>query len=109
VINARGAGCNQAQLRGVNSTICSGLASGLYAIDYAAEFLRLGRAKYLLAGGMEEVCEEAAAHSSGWDWHRLPGYRSFQLTGMKNGCGEGSALWLLESEETATAREQDRS
>ena len=61
VINApAGQAAIKHKLRGVNSTICSGLASGLYAIDYAADFLRFGRAKYLLAGGMDEVCEESA-------------------------------------------------
>ena len=39
------------KLRGVNSTISAGLVSGLYAIHYAAEFLRFGRATALLAGG----------------------------------------------------------
>jgi 3-oxoacyl-[acyl-carrier-protein] synthase II len=47
------------KLRGVNSTISSGLSSGLYAIHYAAEFLRLGRAQTLLAGGVEELCQES--------------------------------------------------
>ena len=61
VINApAGQAAIKHKLRGVNSTICAGLASGLYAIQYAAEFLRFGRARYLMAGGMEEVCDEAA-------------------------------------------------
>ena len=47
------------KLRGVNSTISAGLVSGLYAIHYAAEFLRFGRATALLAGGVEELCEES--------------------------------------------------
>src|SRR5215470_4053329 len=47
------------KLRGVNSTISAGLVSGLYAIHYAAEFLTLGRATALLAGGVEELCEES--------------------------------------------------
>ncbi len=106
VINApAGQAAIKHKLRGVNSTICSGLASGLYAIDYAAEFLRLGRAKYLLAGGMEEVCEEAAE-----------GFKRLGLTSpsgtprpFANGrdgtvAGEGAGLWILESEETAKAR-----
>src|SRR5437870_8596242 len=47
------------KLRGVNSTISAGLVSGLYAIHYAAEFLRFGRATALLAGGAAESREEA--------------------------------------------------
>ncbi len=91
VINApAGQAAIKHKLRGVNSTICSGLASGLYAIDYAAEFLRLGRAKHLLAGGMEEVCEETV--------------EGFQKLGLTSPPGEGAALWMLETEETATSR-----
>ena len=106
VINApAGQAAIKHKLRGVNSTICSGLASGLYAIDYAAEFLRMGRAKYLLAGGMEEVCEEAAT-----------GFERLQLTSSSGAvhpfgtgrdgtaAGEGAALWMLESEDTAKSR-----
>lgn len=106
VINApAGQAAIKHKLRGVNSTICAGLSSGLYAIHYAVEFLRFGRAQYLLAGGMEEVCEEAAL-----------GFRKLQLasaTGTarpfasdRDGTvpGEGSALWMLETEETAVSR-----
>ena len=93
------------KLRGVNSTVCAGFASGLFAMHYAAEFLRFGRAKVLLAGGVEELCEESAL--------------GFRKTGAasQSGCvrpfagdrdgvapGEGSALWTLESEEAALAR-----
>ena len=92
------------KLRGVNSTICCGLSSGLQAINYAAEFLRFGRARVLLAGGVEELCEESLG--------------GFVKTGIASstgkvspfGCGrdgtlpgEGSALWVLETEEGARA------
>lgn len=106
VINApAGQAAIKHNLRGVNSTICSGLASGLYAIDNAAEFIRLGRAKYLLAGGMEEVCEEAAV-----GFQRLnltsPSGAARPFASDRDGtvAGEGSALWMLESEETAKSR-----
>jgi len=93
------------KLRGVNSTISAGLVSGLYAIHYAAEFLRFGRAKALLAGGVEELCEES--------------FLSFRKVGVtsprgrvepfapgRDGVvlGEGSALWMLETEDSARAR-----
>jgi 3-oxoacyl-[acyl-carrier-protein] synthase II len=93
------------KLRGVNSTLSAGFASGLLAIHYAAEFLRFGRAKALLAGGVEELCEESAL-----------AFRKLQIA-SPTGCprpfaanrdgiapGEGSALWMLELEETALAR-----
>jgi len=57
VINApAGQSAIKHRLRGVNSTVCAGLASGLHAIAYAADFLRFGRARALLAGGVEELC-----------------------------------------------------
>jgi 3-oxoacyl-[acyl-carrier-protein] synthase II len=94
VINApAGQAAIKHKLRGVNSTICAGLASGLIAIQYAAEFLRFGRAKYLMAGGMEEVCDEAAL--------------AFTILGLAHdgtAAGEGSALWMLETEQTARER-----
>lgn len=76
------------KLRGVNSTVCAGFASGLFAIHYAAEFLRFGRARALLAGGVEEICEESVL--------------AFRRTGIAP--GEGAALWVLEPEESALAR-----
>jgi len=62
------------KLRGVNSTISAGLVSGLYAIHYAAEFLRFRRATALLAGGVEELAEES--------------YLSFQKAGWTSVAGE---------------------
>jgi 3-oxoacyl-[acyl-carrier-protein] synthase II len=108
VINApAGQAAIKHKLRGVNSTVCCGLASGLYAINYAAEFLRFGRARYLMAGGMEEVCDEAALGfqklglvSSSRSVHPFGEHRD------GTAAGEGSALWMLETEETAQSRGQ---
>ncbi len=93
------------RLRGVNSTISAGLVSGIYAIHYAMEFLRFGRAKAILAGGVEELCEESylscrkAGITSPQDRIRpfAPGRDGTVL-------GEGSALWALETEESALRR-----
>jgi 3-oxoacyl-[acyl-carrier-protein] synthase II len=106
VINsASGQAAIRYRLRGLNSSVCSGLASALYALNYAAECLRFGRAEMLLAGGAEELCDESM--------------QGFLKTGVASpsGCalpfdaerdgtvpGEGCALWLLESEESAAAR-----
>ena len=93
------------KLRGINSTVCAGLASGLYAIHCGADFLRFGRARILLAGGVEELCEESVL--------------GFCKTGITSpsGCphpfgkdrdgtvlGEGSALLVLELADAAIAR-----
>jgi len=106
VINApAGQAAIKHKLRGVNSTICAGLASGLYAIQYAAEFLRFGRARYLMAGGMEEVCDEAALGFRKLGIESPTGVaRPFGTDRDGAAAGEGSALWMLETEETARAR-----
>jgi len=92
------------RLRGVNSTISAGLVSGLYAIHYAMEFLRLGRARALLAGGVEELCEESylSCRKAGITSTRG---RLMPFAPDRDGTvlGEGSALWVLE---TGTAAEQ---
>jgi len=93
------------KLRGVNSTISAGLASGLYAIHYAAEFLRLGRAEALLAGAVEELCQES-----------FLGFHKLNLVSQNGSIkafgedrdgtipGEGSAAWMIETEEHARGR-----
>lgn len=46
------------KIKGFNATISTGFTSGLDAINYAADFIRLNRAKAALAGGVEELCLE---------------------------------------------------
>lgn len=106
VINApAGQAAIKHKLRGVNSTICAGLGSGLHAIHYAAEFLRFGRARCLMAGGMEEVCEEASLGFIKLGISSRTG-RTRPFAADRDGAvpGEGSALWMLERDETALAR-----
>ncbi len=93
------------RLRGVNSTISAGLVSGLYAIHYAMEFLRLGRARALLAGGVEELCEESylSCRKAGITSERGK-LRPFAADRDGTVLGEGSALWVLETFETAAQR-----
>ncbi len=93
------------KLRGVNSTISAGLASGLYAIHYATEFLRFGRATALLAGGVEELCEESF-FSFGKVGVLSPTGRLQPFGTDRDGIvlGEGSALWMLETAASAQAR-----
>ncbi len=52
---------------GLNSTISTGTASGLDAIIYASDFLRLGRGKAVLAGGVHGLTPDIfwGAYSSG--------------------------------------------
>jgi 3-oxoacyl-[acyl-carrier-protein] synthase II len=46
------------QIKGFNTTISTGFCAGLDAVSYAVDFIRLGRADIVLAGGVEELCEE---------------------------------------------------
>ena len=106
VINApAGQAAIKLKLRGVNSTVCGGLASGLIAINYAADFLRFGRARWLMAGGMEEVCDEAALGFRKLGMATPSGeVHPFDSASKGTAAGEGAALWMLETEESAKTR-----
>lgn len=90
-------------LRGINSTISTGLTSGLQAIAYATDVIRSGRARAILAGGAEEMCFESFY---GFDRAGLL-CRSDEHAGdfpipfdkRRNGfaLGEGAALLMLEN------------
>jgi 3-oxoacyl-[acyl-carrier-protein] synthase II len=92
-------------LRGVNSTICAGSAAALHALNCAAEFIRFGRARAVLAGGAEELCQEAL-HSFGYRGLLSPSGAARPFAQERDGTalGEGSALWMLEDEDRAAAR-----
>jgi 3-oxoacyl-[acyl-carrier-protein] synthase II len=92
-------------LRGVNSTICAGSSAALHALNIAAEFIRFGRARAVLAGGAEELCEEAI-HAFRYRGQLSPTgvVRPFAQDRDGTALGEGSALWMLEDEEGAAAR-----
>lgn len=93
------------KLRGINSTVSAGLASGLYAIHCAAEFLRLGRATVLLAGGVEELCQESYLGFQKMGFASAQG-KPLPFSPERDGTvlGEGSALLMLETEESARGR-----
>ena len=92
-------------LRGVNSTICAGSAAALHALNCAAEFIRFGRARAVLAGGADELCEEAILSFKYRGLLSPSGVvRPFAQDRDGTALGEGSALWMLEDEETAVAR-----
>ena len=46
------------QIKGFNTTISTGFCASLDAVCYASDFIKLGRASTVLAGGVEELCEE---------------------------------------------------
>jgi 3-oxoacyl-[acyl-carrier-protein] synthase II len=106
VINApAGQAAIKHRLPGVNSTVCAGLASGLQAIQYAADALRFGRARALLAGGVEELCEESVLGLGKIGVISGSGCgRPFSAERDGVVPGEGSALWMLETQESAESR-----
>lgn len=93
------------RLRGGNSTVCGGMSAGLYAMHYAAEFLRMGRERMLLAGGVEELCEESlvgfrkigALSPSGM-------LRPFGANHDGTVLGEGAVLHVVETARAAQER-----
>jgi len=97
-------------LRGVNSTISAGEASGLQAMAYAADLIRGGRAEALLAGGAEELCFESflGYYRAGRLCGSTGGREEFAIPfdARRNGfaLAEGAALLMLEEAEAAAAR-----
>ncbi len=98
------------KLRGVNSTISTGITSGLEAIAYAVGLIREGHEQTILAGGVEELCVES-----------LLAFQQAGLLSKANGSGasypvpfdsrrsgfalaEGAALLMLEEHTAAHAR-----
>jgi 3-oxoacyl-[acyl-carrier-protein] synthase II len=49
------------KIKGFNTTISTGFCASLDAFSYAADFIHLNRADVVLAGGVEELCEETFA------------------------------------------------
>jgi 3-oxoacyl-[acyl-carrier-protein] synthase II len=92
-------------LRGVNSTLCAGSSAALHALNCAAEFIKFGRARAVLAGGAEELCEEAIhAFQYGGQLSPRGAVQPFAPDRDGTALGEGSALWMLEDEDRAAAR-----
>ncbi|MEV6113824.1 beta-ketoacyl synthase N-terminal-like domain-containing protein [Streptomyces sp. NPDC052109] len=78
-------------LRGPNTTIAGGKASGLSALGYAVRLHQCGHAETVLCGAVEEFSPQRA-----WlEWHARPESQGPPVL------GEGCALLLVESAEAA--------
>ena len=97
-------------LRGVNSTIAAGTASGLQALIYAVELIRTGGSEAILAGGADELCFESFYGFNRAELlcgsNHLPGDFPIPFDARRNGfaLGEGAAMLMLEDFESATSR-----
>jgi 3-oxoacyl-[acyl-carrier-protein] synthase II len=97
-------------LRGINSTLSAGEASGLLAIAYGAGQIRSGRAAALLAGGAEELCFESflghlrAGRLSAGAADAAADPRPFDRRRDGFALAEGAALLVLEEAGAAAAR-----
>lgn len=97
------------KIKGFSTTISTGFCSGLDAVYYASDFIRLKRADVIFAGSVEELCEETF----------LGFYKLGCLSGIdgsesvccpfdrrRNGVilSEGAAILVLENKEHALKR-----
>jgi len=97
------------KIKGFNTTISTGFCAGLDSVCYAADFLKMKRAEAVLAGGVEEFCEETflgfyklgcLSGKDGSDPICCP------FDARRNGTilAEGAAVLVLENESHAVSR-----
>ena len=97
------------RIKGFNTTISTGFCASLDALTYAADFIRLKRAETVLAGGVEELCEETymgfykLGFLSGSDG-TYPVCCPFDAGRSGTIISEGAAVLILESKEHALKR-----
>jgi 3-oxoacyl-[acyl-carrier-protein] synthase II len=92
-------------IKGFNATLSTGFTASLDVLNYASDFIKLGRASAVCAGGVEELC--------------FPTYLGFYKAGLLSGqdlscpfdkhrnglvLGEGSAILVLEDLDSAMKR-----
>ena len=93
-------------IKGFNATISTGFSASLDALNYAADFIRLGRINTVLAGGVEELCEQIflAFYKTGCLTTEPESFRPFDKRRKGLVLGEGSAILVLEDMESARKR-----
>lgn len=97
-------------IKGFNATLSTGFCASLDAINYAADFIRLGRALTALAGGTEELCEQLFIGFYETGCMAIPRDEAMTLScpfdKRRNGLllGEGSAIVALEDVDAAIKR-----
>ena len=93
-------------LTGLNSTIATGCASALGALDYAATVLAVGRAQVIVCGSGLGASKEVGAGYIGAGQLVEPEHRTAPFHAGRAGpvLAEGAAMLVLENAECASAR-----
>lgn len=96
-------------IKGFNTTISTGFCAGLDAVSYGADFIKLNGADIVLAGGVEELCEETFLGFYNLDY--LSGKNGSEpcccpFDARRNGTvlSEGAAVLVLEDSKYAINR-----
>jgi len=95
---------------GPNYTLCNREAGGLHAVIRAAQDLRAGRARHMLAGSVDEMTPLLHAILDRFRALVRPAGGGVEparpFDARRNGCiaGEGAGIWVLECAATATRR-----
>jgi 3-oxoacyl-[acyl-carrier-protein] synthase II len=95
-------------IQGVNTTISTGYSSSIDALKYAIDFIKLGRIKAVLVGGVESLslANYTGFYSLGFSAGINGEELSCPFDKRRNGIipGEGSAVIVIEDEEHAMER-----
>lgn len=96
------------EIKGANTTLTSGLNAGLQTLEYARALLRENRAAACLAMAADEVyARQLKAYEklgALWGFENPSDFRLRADSDFKTLLGEGAAALLLETEESARAR-----
>ena len=97
------------KLRGINTTIATGATSGVHALGYGMQMIRLGRADAVVAGGAEEICYESFHGARQAARLSVPNgsggrVRPFDVARDGTAMGEGAAFLALEADDAARER-----
>jgi 3-oxoacyl-[acyl-carrier-protein] synthase II len=98
-------------IQGFNTTVSTGYSSSIDALKYAVDFIRLGRIKVVLVGGVESL--SLANFTGFYSLGFLAGIKGEELScpfdKRRNGIilSEGAAVIVIEDEEYAKKRKAD--
>lgn len=88
-------------LKGVNTTLGNGPHSGLQALAFAFDSMKLGRTKYMVAGAADEIDKQTFYNydfiSYLYDGEQEKSYKYRAEEAKKKVLGEGAAMFLMET------------